>query len=72
MRPLPKAVFRIAVCVAAELAMVVVVQFQLIVVKDRPFTVALVGILAVLIVSAAWGRCVRARYFCGYWYRAIS
>ena len=51
MRPLPKAVFRIAVCVAAELAMVVVVQFQIIVVKDRPFTVALVGILAVWIVS---------------------
>ena len=55
MTPNAKAVLRIAGCVAAVLGMVAAFQFQLIVVEDRPLTVALIGIIAVLIVSVAWG-----------------
>ena len=56
MTSIAKTVLRTAACAGAVLAIVAVVQFQLIVVKDRPLTVALIGIIAVLVVSAAWGR----------------
>jgi len=56
MGPIAKAVLRIAICVAVVLALVAAFQFHFIVVKDRPLTVALTGIIAVLLVSAVWGR----------------